>query len=132
MEGQACRIVRAEDYDGVQGLSYSGGVSAESAGAQGLCLHTLTVPPGGRALAHRHAGHESAIYLVSGEVEVWWGEGLAHHDVMRPGDFVYIPAGVPHLPVNTGNEPAFAVLARTDPHEQESVELLPELDPLVP
>jgi uncharacterized RmlC-like cupin family protein len=44
------------------------------------------------------------------------------------GDFVYIPAGVPHLPVNTGTEPIFAVIARTDPNEQESVVLMPELD----
>jgi uncharacterized RmlC-like cupin family protein len=47
---------------------------------------------------------------------------------MRGGDFIYIPAGVPHLPVNSGKEPAFGVVARTDPNEQESVELLPELD----
>lgn len=129
-ERAECRILRGGEYDGQQGLTYASGVSAESAGSRGLCLHTLTIPPGGRAKAHRHAAHESAIYLVSGSAEVWWGEGLAHHDVMRAGDFIYIPAGVPHLPANTGDVPAFAVVARTDPNEQESVELLPELDAL--
>ena len=45
------------------------------------------------------------------------------------GDFVYIPANVPHLPYNlSGSEPATAVVARTDPNEQESVVLLPELE----
>lgn len=39
-------------YEGVRGLSYSAGISAESAGARGLCLHTLVIPPGGRARAH--------------------------------------------------------------------------------
>ena len=48
------------------------------------------------------------------------------------GDLIYIPAGVPHLPINTGQTEAVAILARTDPHEQESVVLLPELDALVP
>ena len=100
---------------GRQGLAYSAGVSAESVGAQGLCLHSLTIPPGGRAKAHRHEAHESAIYTISGRCEFWWGEGLAHRDEVGPGDFVYIPAGVPHLPINRGDEPVFAVVARTDP-----------------
>jgi uncharacterized RmlC-like cupin family protein len=45
---------------------------------------------------------------------------------------LYIPANTPHLPANTSSEPCVAVLARTDPHEQESVVLLPELDAVVP
>jgi uncharacterized RmlC-like cupin family protein len=40
-----CRIVRPSGgYEGKQGLSYGAGVSAESAGASGLCLHTLVAP----------------------------------------------------------------------------------------
>jgi uncharacterized RmlC-like cupin family protein len=127
-----CRIVRSgAGYEGKQGLSYGAGVSAESAGASGLCLHTLVVPPGGRGKAHLHEHHESAIYLIEGEGEMWWGEGLAHHELVNAGDFVYIPAGVPHLPANrSANVPMTAVIARTDPNEQESVVLLPELDAL--
>ena len=124
-----CRVIRSGDeYEGRQGMAYATGLSTESAGTRGLCLHTLTIPPGGRAKAHRHEAHESAIYIVSGAGEFWWGEGLAHRDETVAGDFVYIPAGVPHLPVNTGTEPIFAVIARTDPNEQESVVLMPELD----
>ena len=44
----------------------------------------------------------------------------------------YIPAGMPHLPANLSDSPASAVIARTDPREQESVVLLPELEALVP
>ena len=81
--GERCCVVRAgAGYEGLQGLSYSAGISTESAGARGLCLHTLVIPPGGRARAHLHAQHESAIYIVSGESEMWWGEGLTHHDVL--------------------------------------------------
>ncbi len=50
---------------------------------------------------------------------------------MEPGDFLYIPADCPHLPINTGNVEAFAVLARTDPNEQESVVLLPSLEAVI-
>ncbi len=39
------------------------------------------------------------------------------------------PADTPHLAYNRSQtEPATAVVARTDPNEQESVVLLPELD----
>jgi uncharacterized RmlC-like cupin family protein len=36
------------------------------------------------------------------------------------------------LPANLSDKPSSAVIARTDPNEQESVVLLPELDQLVP
>ncbi len=129
-----CRKFRAgETYDGKQGFSYRPGVSAESAGATGICMHLLEVPPGGRAKAHMHDSHETAIYVLEGAGMVMhWGDRLEHVMEAAPGDIIYIPAGVPHLPINRGPGPARAVVARTDPNEQESVRLLPELDALVP
>ncbi|KKK88234.1 hypothetical protein LCGC14_2745220 [marine sediment metagenome] len=119
-------------YHGKQGFDYLEGVSRESSGAQAICMHLLTIPPGGRATAHKHATHETAVYLISGRTVMYWGDRLEHRLDARAGDLVYIPADTPHLPLNPGPEPAVAVISRTDPHEQESVELLPNLDPLVP
>jgi len=129
-----CTVIRSGgSYEGKQGLSYFVGVSAESAGSRGLCMHLLSIPPGGRAKAHLHANHETAIYVLSGEAKTWYGEGLREQLVVRAGDFLYIPAGVPHLPVNTSDtEPCTAVVARTDPKDQESVVLLPHLDDELP
>ena len=125
-----CTVIRSQEtYEGKQGLSYFAGVSAQSAGAKALCLHLVTIPPGGRANAHLHANHETALYVLSGESEMWYGEGLRQYLVAGAGDFVYIPAGVPHLPANRSQtEACVALIARTDPNEQESVVLLPELD----
>ena len=125
-----CAVIRSsETYAGKQGLEYFSGVSAQSVGAQGICMHLLNIPPGGRAKAHLHANHETAIYILQGTAEMWYGEGLRERLTASAGDFIYIPAGVPHLPINTSaTETAVAVLARTDPNEQESVELLPGLD----
>lgn len=128
------RVVRAGDsYVGKQGPTYTPGISAESVGAGGLWLGSLTLPPGGRTRAHIHEGHESAFYMLSGdEVELWTGPGLEHKEVAHPGDYVYIPAGVVHVAVNRSATPAMFVGARTDPNEQESVVLHTELDDLVP
>src|SRR5207249_6310061 len=91
----------------------------------------LTIPPGGRAKAHYHEHHESVVYLLKGEVDFWFGPGLTEHRHMSTGDFVYIPPGVPHLPVNFEPENAAeAIISRTDPNEQESVVTLPDLDSL--
>ena len=102
-----CTVVRpGATYAGRQGLTYAAGISNENTGAQALCLHRLSLPPGGRAVAHLHADHESAIYVISGTGEFWWGEQLEHHEVVEAGDFIHIPAGVPHLPANLGDDDA--------------------------
>lgn len=130
-----CRKFRpssAATYDGKQGFSYFEGISRESAGAQAVCMHLLTIPPGGRARAHKHATHETAIYVLEGTTIMHWGARLEHRMEIAAGEMLYIPADMPHLPYNPGPGIARAVIARTDPHEQESVVLMPELEALVP
>lgn len=125
----ACRVIRAsETYDGKQGLTYFCGVAAENVGSKGICMHLLTIPPGGRAKAHLHENHETAVYVLDGETVTLYGERLENCIRSSAGDIVYIPAGVPHLPINLSDKPASAVIARTDPNEQESVVLLPDLE----
>jgi uncharacterized RmlC-like cupin family protein len=41
-----CRVIHGnEAFHGKQGLDYFTGVTAESAGATGLCMHMVTIPP---------------------------------------------------------------------------------------
>jgi uncharacterized RmlC-like cupin family protein len=123
-------VVRAgQSYQGKQGPDYTPGISAESVGARALWLGSVTIPPGRRTKAHVHANHESGFLLVSGdEVELWTGDELEHCEIAAAGDFLYIPAGVPHVAVNRSGVPAVFVGARTDPNEQESVVMTPELE----
>lgn len=129
-----CQLVReGEGFVGKQGLTYGVGISAESVGAHGIHMQIVRIPPGGRAKAHKHESHETAIYALSGVSHCWHGEQLEHHAIVAPGDFFYIPANVPHLPYNPSTtETCVAVIARTDPNEQESVVLLPALESEVP
>jgi uncharacterized RmlC-like cupin family protein len=124
-----CRIIRPDStYDGKQGFSYLAGIATETVGSTGICMHLLTIPPGGRAKAHKHDSHETAIYVIDGESQMWYGEGLEKKMTIKAGDLLYIPADMPHLPINETDKPCTAVIARTDPNEQESVTLLPELE----
>jgi uncharacterized RmlC-like cupin family protein len=120
-------------YVGAQGPRYGGGVSAESAGSTGLWFGRVTIGPGERTKAHLHERHETAIYVLSGRCVVYSGPKLAERQDAGPGDYIYIPASTSPLAANASpTEPLVAIIARTDPNEQESVVLQPELDAQVP
>ena len=110
-----CQIVRpGGTYEGKQAFTYFAGISAESTGSKALCMHLLTIPPNGRAKAHLHENHETAIYVIEGEGCMWYGENLAEHMVIKAGEYLYIPAGVPHLPYNpSDSQSCTAVFGRT-------------------
>src|SRR5258708_2535969 len=128
-----CKNIQTQKaFHAKQNLHYGGAIFTESVGATGICMHIVNIPPLGRANAHMHENHETAIYVLSGETGMWYGAQLEQHLIVKAGEFLYIPAGMPHLPYNPSDHvPAKAVLARTDPNEQESVVLLPELEKAV-
>lgn len=98
------------------------GISGATAGAQHLSMNLVIIPPGGAAQPHVHRGYETAIYLLQGRVETRYGPGLRKSVIHEAGDFIFIPADVPHQPVSLSTtEAAHAVVARNDPNEQESV-----------
>ena len=122
---KSCKLISGgAAYDGKQGLSYFSGISAESAGSEALCMHIVTIPPGASAKPHYHEAHESAVFVLEGYSEMRHGPNLEHVMKIKAEDFVYIPAGVPHQPYNPTDKPVRAVIARTNPKEQESVVLL--------
>ena len=120
-------------YKSQQGSLYTPAISAETVGAKSLFFGVVTIPPGERTKAHVHQFHESAFYVLSGEnIELWSGDQLEHREVARAGDYLFIPANVPHVAVNRGTTAAVFVGARNEPTAQESVVMRPELDRRVP
>ena len=106
----------------IQGLPYFTGISAATAGARGLAMHLVVIPPGGAARPHVHEGYETGIYVLQGRVETRYGAQLEQAVVSAAGDFLFIPPGVPHEARNLSQtEAARAVVARNDPDEREKV-----------
>jgi uncharacterized RmlC-like cupin family protein len=115
------RSGRTERSD--QGLPTFVGISDRTAGAQAISMRLIVVPPGGAAEPHSHVGFETAIYMIKGRVETRYGPGLRQAVITEMGDFLFIPAGVPHQPVNlSASEEAIAVACRDDPRQHEDVE----------
>lgn len=98
------------------------GISHATAGSTAISMNVVRIPPGATAKPHYHRNHESAIYLLQGQVETRYGEGLCKSVLNRAGDFVFIPPNVPHQPRNLSKDsPAIAIVSRSDPNEQENV-----------
>ena len=98
------------------------GISAETAGARGLSINLVIIPPGASAEPHFHKGFESAVYVLNGRVETRYGPKLEQSVITAAGDFLFIPPDVPHQPVNLSKtEAARAIVVRNDPNEQEHV-----------
>ena len=107
----------------VQRLPYFIGISGRTVNAKALSMHLLVIPPGARAEPHSHVGYETGIYVLEGTVRTRWGRNLEHDVVSRPGEFLFVPPGVPHEAINlSATEPARAVVARNDPEEQDKVQ----------
>ena len=130
----SCVVIRPDAAVEQQGLTLTTGVSRETVGSNALCMRLMMLPPGTRGTPHSHKGHESAIWVAMGEAEIWHGPGLCGRTVVHAGDFLYIPPGTPHVPVNRSETKMMvAVMARSDPAERESVilcDLPPHLDGL--
>lgn len=107
----------------LQRLPYFVGISGQTVNAQGLSMHLVVIPPGARSEPHLHVGYETGIYVLEGEVLTRWGASLEHEVVSKAGEFLFVPPGVPHEAINLSTtQPARAIVARNDPHEQDKVQ----------
>jgi uncharacterized RmlC-like cupin family protein len=105
-----------------QQLPYFVGISKETAGAKNISMNLVVIPPGASAQAHYHKDFETGIYVLEGEVETRFGEGLQQSVINGPGDFIFIPPNLLHQPTNLSiDKPAKAIVVRNDPNEQENV-----------
>ena len=120
---QRVRVVQQpSDAVSRQNLAYFAGICERTVGSRNLSMSLVAVPPGAGAEPHAHEGYETAIYVLEGTVDTRYGEGLSEIVRSQAGDFVFIPPGVPHQPVNASEtEWARAIVARDDANEHERV-----------
>lgn len=127
-----CKVIRpGESYPGRQGFTYVAGLTGATSGSRAICMTLLVLPDGARARTHLHQGIETAVYVLEGEVEMYWGPRLGERLVASGGEYVYIPADMPHLVLNRSGAPCRALVAHTAADDQAGIVLLPELDGVV-
>jgi uncharacterized RmlC-like cupin family protein len=122
-KGGVVAMQGGESIEAKQGIPCFVGVSERISGSYGLSMQTVIIPPGGQCNPHSHIGAETALYIISGNAETYYGPGLTQRTVSGPGDFLYIAPGVPHCAYNLSEtEPVVAVTARTDANDQERID----------
>jgi uncharacterized RmlC-like cupin family protein len=98
-------------------------ISQATTGAHNIYMGVFRVPGGATSRPHYHARCESAVYILSGRLEVRWGDHLEEVVTLEPGDLVYVPPRETHVLENlSADEAAEYVVARDAPQE-DSVEV---------
>ncbi|MFZ0042533.1 MAG: cupin domain-containing protein, partial [Solirubrobacteraceae bacterium] len=110
---------RTTDTLQTPGMQRFAAISGALTGSQRLWMGGNTVAPGKKSADHHHGEADSGIYIVSGHPRfVFLADGEERFVDTNPGDFVYVPAWVPHREENPSeDEEAVVVLARTTPEE---------------
>jgi uncharacterized RmlC-like cupin family protein len=126
------RVIQpGQTYVGKQGFRYGAGASAETVGAEHICMNVLPMPDGARAKVHYHKAIETIAYLLEGECAVYYGDKVERCALMRAGDQMFLPADVPHAPCNESGAPCTWLVVHSSGSDQDGIVLLPDLDPLV-
>jgi uncharacterized RmlC-like cupin family protein len=65
------------------------------------------VKPGSRTGVHHHGEQETVAYVLSGICEIRWGKAGESIARAKAGDFIHIPAFLPHMEINPSNRAPF-------------------------
>jgi uncharacterized RmlC-like cupin family protein len=76
----------------------------------------FVVDPGARTGIHHHAEQETIAYVLEGECLVRWGQHGEFSATARAGDFIHVPAWLPHMEINESpTQPFRWVVVRSTP-----------------
>ena len=93
------------------------GVSEHLSNATNIHMALADIPMGRCSTTHYHTNCESAIYVLSGSGIFVHGDNMDIEDEISAGDFIFVPAGALHQPVNTGDTTLKLIVARNTPTE---------------
>ena len=107
----AIHIVSPDEFD--RGTAQTPGSERRAAIAQALGIPSaiwgglFEVQPGSRTGVHHHGEQETIAYVLSGICEIRWGargEAVAR---AQAGDFIHVPAFLPHMEINPSKQESF-------------------------
>jgi uncharacterized RmlC-like cupin family protein len=101
--------------------------SALSSSSQ-ICGGIMIAQPHTASSVHHHGEQETIIYVLGGSGQVRWGRYGECSETVSPGDFVFIPAHLPHQELNPTAETVTWVVIRSGP--QPLVVNLPGFEPV--
>jgi uncharacterized RmlC-like cupin family protein len=117
----AVRVIRAGEVSAdtaqTSGMTRSEAISGRQVGARSLWMGTTVMAPAAQSGDHHHGASETGIYVVSGHPAFVFRDpatGSLARVETSPGDFVWVPPGLPHREENPDpSAAAVVVIARS-------------------
>lgn len=114
------RIVRPDQFDlgtaQTSGSQRRAAIAPEVGVTSALWGGIFEVEPGARTGVHHHGGQETVAFVLSGRCEVRWGENGEFTALACAGDFIHVPAFLPHMEINPSKVHPFRwVVVRSTP-----------------
>src|ERR1700743_2545464 len=107
MNTSAIRVVRADQFDRgpaqTPGSERHAAIAAEVGVTSAIWGGLFEVEPGSRTGIHHHGNQETIAYVLSGTCEIRWGERGEFSARAMAGDFIHVPAFLPHMEINHRN-----------------------------
>jgi uncharacterized RmlC-like cupin family protein len=118
-----------EERDVPRGVVGGAEISQATTGATNIYMGIFRVPAGSRGRPHYHDNCESALYMLSGAIEIRFGDQLQDSLRVEAGDMLYVPPRETHTVENVSQtEPALtrptsrAVRVPRRPHSRSAHE----------
>jgi len=114
----AVRLIKPLDLDDqtpqTGGMHRLAAVSHVLADSKALWAGVMLAEPNTASTVHHHGPLETVVYVLSGKSKVRWGSRLEHEVDLESGDFLYIPAFMPHQEINpSSDQPTQWVVVRS-------------------
>jgi uncharacterized RmlC-like cupin family protein len=105
------RIVRPTQFDRgtvqTPGSERRSAIAANNGIATELWGGMFVVEPGAKTGIHHHGKQETIAYVLEGDSLVRWGESGEDSATAHAGDFIHVPAWLPHMEINPSGDHRF-------------------------
>ena len=120
MEYRPIRIVHPDQFDAstaqTSGSQRLAAIHPGAGTASPMWGGIFVVEPGARTGIHHHGEQDTIVYVLEGSSYVRWGERGEFHATVHAGDFVSVPAWLPHQEINPSHAIPFRwVVVRSTP-----------------
>jgi uncharacterized RmlC-like cupin family protein len=111
MQYQSIRVVHPEQFDSytaqTPGSKRTAAIHPAADISSPMWGGLFLVEPGARTGIHHHGEQHTIAYVLSGSSYVRWGEQGEFDATLQAGDFLYVPAWLPHQEINPSKDLPF-------------------------